>query len=80
MKVLIVGAGMQGHVLAWNPARDGAVSEIVLGDYDEARARLVAERVGSDKTRPVFLDASDSAAVARAAAEVVLPKAASDQA
>jgi len=37
------------------------------GDYDEARARLVAERVGAGKTRPIFLDASDTAAVAKAA-------------
>ena len=67
MKVLIVGAGMQGHVLTWNLARNPAVDEIVLGDYDEARARLVAERVGAGKTRPIFLDASDTAAVAKAA-------------
>jgi saccharopine dehydrogenase (NAD+, L-lysine forming) len=68
MKVVIVGAGMQGHVLTWNLARNAAVSEIVLGDYDESRARLVAERVGAGKTRPVFLDASDTKALAAAAA------------
>jgi saccharopine dehydrogenase-like NADP-dependent oxidoreductase len=59
---------MQGHVLTWNLARNRAVSEILLGDYDEGRARLVAERVGAGKTAPVFLDASDSEAVAKAAA------------
>lgn len=68
MKVVIVGAGMQGHVLTWNLARNQAASEVVLGDYDEARARLVAERVGGGKTTPVRLDAADTAAVARAAA------------
>jgi saccharopine dehydrogenase-like NADP-dependent oxidoreductase len=66
--VLIVGAGMQGHVLTWNLARNPAVSQIVLGDYDESRARLIAEKVGGSKTAPIFLDASDSAAVATAAA------------
>ena len=60
MKVVIVGAGMQGHVLTWNLARNSAVTEIVLGDYDEARARLVAGKVGGGKTRPVFMDANDT--------------------
>jgi len=68
MKVVIVGAGMQGHVLTWNLARNPAVTEIVLGDYDEGRARLVAERVGGGKTHPVFLDAADIAAAAEVAA------------
>jgi saccharopine dehydrogenase-like NADP-dependent oxidoreductase len=68
MKVVIVGAGMQGHVLTWNLAQNPAVTEIVLGDNDEARARLVAGRVGRGKTEPVFLDASDAAAVAAVAA------------
>ena len=68
MKVVIVGAGMQGHVLTWNLARNAAVSEIVLGDYDQSRARLVAERVGAGKTSPMFLDASDTKALATAAA------------
>ena len=67
MKVVIVGAGMQGHVLTWNLAQNPAVTEIVLGDYDEGRARLVAGQVGRGKTRPVRLDASDAAAVAAAA-------------
>ena len=52
MKVLIVGAGMQGHVITWNLARNPAVSQIVLGDYDEGRARLVAEKVGGGKSTP----------------------------
>ncbi len=68
MKVLIVGAGMQGHVITWHLARNPAVSQIVLGDYDESRARLIAEKVGGSKTTPIFLDAGDSAAVAAAAA------------
>jgi len=68
MKVLIVGAGQQGHVITWNLARNPMVSEIVLADYDEARARLVAEHAGGGKARPLFLDAADTAAVARAAA------------
>ena len=68
MKVLIVGAGQQGHVITWNLGRNPAVTEIVLSDYDEARAALVADQVGNGKARPAFIDASDSAAVARLAA------------
>ncbi len=67
MKVLVVGAGMQGHVLTWNLARNPAVTEIILGDYDEGRARLVAGRVGAGKAKPIFLDASDTKALAEAA-------------
>ncbi len=68
MKVVIVGAGQQGHVITWNLARNPAVSAIILADYDEARARLIAEQVGDRKTTPMVVDASDTAAVARLAA------------
>ena len=36
MKVLIVGAGMQGQVITWNLGRCPAVTEIAVADYDEA--------------------------------------------
>jgi len=67
MKVLIVGAGQQGHVITWNLGRNPAVSEIVVGDYDEARAKWVAEQVGNGKARAIFIDASDTDMVAEAA-------------
>jgi saccharopine dehydrogenase (NAD+, L-lysine-forming) len=68
MKVLIVGAGQQGHVITWNLGRNPLVTEIVVSDYDEARAQLIAEQVGNGKARSAFVDASDSAAVAKLAA------------
>ncbi len=68
MKVLVVGAGAQGHVVTWNLARCPEISEIVLGDIDEARARAVADQVGGGKTRAVALDASSVEAVKKAAA------------
>jgi len=46
MKVLIVGAGMQGQVITWNLGRNPAVTEIVVADYDEKRARFVAGQLG----------------------------------
>jgi saccharopine dehydrogenase (NAD+, L-lysine-forming) len=68
MKVLIVGAGMQGQVITWNLGRCGDVSEIVVADYDEPRAAFVAGQVGAGKATPLKLDASDTDAVVRAAA------------
>lgn len=67
-KVLIVGAGMQGQVLTWNLARCADVHEIVVADYDEARARFVAQQVGAGKATATRIDAADTEAVARAAA------------
>jgi len=66
MKVLIVGAGMQGQVLTWNLGRNPAVTEIVVADYDEKRAQFVAGQVGNGKAKALFINASDSDAVARA--------------
>lgn len=63
MKVVIVGAGAQGHVLTWNLARCRDVSEIVLGDIDAARAQAVAAQVGGAKTSAIRLDAGDVAAL-----------------
>jgi len=67
MKVLIVGAGMQGQVITWNLGRCAEVSEILVADYDEARAAFVAGQVGAGKATPLKLDASDADAVAKAA-------------
>jgi saccharopine dehydrogenase-like NADP-dependent oxidoreductase len=66
MKVLIVGAGMQGQVITWNLGRNPAVTEIVVSDCDEVRARFVAEQVGNGKARAVLVDASDTDMVAMA--------------
>lgn len=66
MKVLIVGAGMQGQVLTWNLGRNPAVTEIVVADYDEKRAQFVAGQVGNGKAKAISINASDSDAVALA--------------
>ncbi len=66
MKVLIVGAGMQGQVITWNLGRNPAVTAIVIADYDEARARFIADQVGNGKATAAFIDASDTDMVARA--------------
>ena len=66
MKVLIVGAGMQGQVLTWNLGRNPAVTEIVVADYDEERAAFVAGQVGNGKALSMFINAADTDAVAKA--------------
>ena len=68
MKVLIVGAGMQGQVITWNLGRNAAVTEIVVADYDEERAGFVAGQVGAGKATAIKIDASDADAVAAAGA------------
>jgi saccharopine dehydrogenase-like NADP-dependent oxidoreductase len=67
MKILIVGAGMQGQVLTWNLAQSEAVSEIMLADYDLPRAEWVVAQVGAGKAVALELDAGDEDAVAAAA-------------
>jgi saccharopine dehydrogenase-like NADP-dependent oxidoreductase len=59
---------MQGQVITWNLARNAAVTEIVVADYDEDRAGFVAGQVGAGKATAVKLDASDIDAVAAAGA------------
>jgi saccharopine dehydrogenase-like NADP-dependent oxidoreductase len=67
MKILIVGAGEQGYVLTWALAKNPAVTGILLADWEEEKAREVAQRVGGDKTKPERLDAGDVEAVAASA-------------
>src|SRR5664280_2684845 len=66
MKVLIVGAGMQGQVITWNLGRNPAVTEIVVADYDEKRAQFVAGQVGNGKAKAMFINAADSDSIAKA--------------
>jgi len=67
VKVLIVGAGQQGHVITWNLGRNPAVTEVVVSDYDLDRARLIVKEVGARKARAEQIDAADTAAVTRLA-------------
>ena len=64
MKVAILGAGAQGYVLAWHFAARPDVDEIALADYDESRARAVADRHGANRIRVSRVDAQDADAVA----------------
>lgn len=57
-KVLIIGAGAQGNVIAHIVSRADDVAGVLLADRDLSRAREIAEYSGSDKILPRFLDAS----------------------
>jgi saccharopine dehydrogenase-like NADP-dependent oxidoreductase len=60
-KVIIVGAGAQGNVIAGILAKAVEVSTIMLVDLDLERASEVAEYLNSDKIQVGKADASDKA-------------------
>lgn len=60
-KVLIIGAGAQGNVIAGVLAAAEDVAAIILADIDQDRADEVARYLGSPKVHPQALDASDIA-------------------
>jgi saccharopine dehydrogenase (NAD+, L-lysine forming) len=68
MKVAIIGAGAQGYVLAWHFGSRQDVSSLDIADWDELRARDVAERWGRGRAAAVKVDARDPQAIAAAAA------------
>jgi saccharopine dehydrogenase (NAD+, L-lysine-forming) len=70
MKVLQLGVGAVGEVNARVAAQEPNVSAVVLADVDEARLRAVAEKLPSGKAATLVLDASDRAALVRAAKRV----------
>lgn len=59
MRILIVGAGGVGSSAALIAARRDFFEHIVIADYDEARARSVVDRIGSDKFTAARVDASN---------------------
>jgi saccharopine dehydrogenase-like NADP-dependent oxidoreductase len=72
--ILVVGAGGQGGPCASILARDDQFSEIRLGDLDPELARKVSEKIGSDKVKPLALDARQKGDIAKAAdgADVII--------
>jgi lysine 6-dehydrogenase len=65
----VIGAGRQGTAAAYDLARFGDASHIVLADFDLAQARRSADRLnrlsGRAVGEPAALDASDKDAVVR---------------
>jgi saccharopine dehydrogenase-like NADP-dependent oxidoreductase len=56
MKVLVVGCGNIGSVAAEDIARSRKRVDVVVADYDKARAEAVARRIGIDNVSAMQLD------------------------
>ena len=67
MKILQLGVGAVGEVNARVAAQEPSVSAVLLADVDEARVRAVAAKLPPGKAETLVLDASDRAALVRAA-------------
>jgi len=59
MKVLVVGCGNIGSVAAKDLAKSMKSLEIVVADNNEARAKAVAEDIGTDNVSSIRLDVAD---------------------
>jgi len=70
MKILIVGTGAQGSVIATEMVKNPEVSEIRLSDINLEKAERLAERLKSEKVRTHRVDANRIDDVMRAAREV----------
>jgi saccharopine dehydrogenase-like NADP-dependent oxidoreductase len=66
MRVLAIGSGGVGTSAALIAARRDFFEAWICADYDEARARGLADRVADERFSGIALDASDEAAVAEA--------------
>jgi len=66
MRVLIVGSGAQGAVMAHHLGRSNAVDEVVCADISLDRARKAARFAKSRKARAIRLDAGKPKELARA--------------
>lgn len=65
-KVLILGAGLIGKILARILSLDPKVSEIILADIDEQKAKEASKWTGSEKVIPRYLDIRDHASLVNA--------------
>jgi lysine 6-dehydrogenase len=66
MKIAVVGAGAMGRWAVKELGVSPEVSEVVVGDVDEARASDVARSFGEGKARATRVDASDPVSVTAA--------------
>jgi len=69
MKILIVGVGAQGSVIATEIVKSPEVSEVRLSDIDLKKAERLAERLKSGKVRTYRVDANKVDDIMRAARE-----------
>jgi len=72
MKILIVGVGAQGSVIATEIVKNPEVSEVRLSDIDLKKAERLAERLKSEKVCTYRVDAHNVEDIMRAASGVNL--------
>ena len=70
MKILVVGTGAQGSVIATELVRSPGVSEVRLSDIDLGKAKRLAERLKSEKVHTHRVDANKIDDIMRAARDV----------
>jgi lysine 6-dehydrogenase len=56
MKICVLGAGMMGRAVVHDLAGAREVQQIIIADFDRARAQMVSRLFGRRKARPVFAD------------------------
>jgi len=59
MKVLVLGTGLMGSVLVSDLVESSDVSDVVVGDIDEGRLKLLAEHINNDKVSTQQVDVKD---------------------
>ena len=65
MRILVIGAGGVGSAFVPTALRRDFFEHIVVADYDESRARAVAQRAADPRVSALRVDASDRAATAK---------------
>jgi lysine 6-dehydrogenase len=65
MKIFVLGAGMMGRAVVHDLASVRAVKQIVVGDFDRARAQEVSRKFGRGRARAVFADVRETSALAK---------------
>jgi len=70
MKILIVGTGAQGSIIATEMVKSPKVSEIRISDIDLGKVERLAERLNSEKVRTHHVDANKTNDVMQVARDV----------
>jgi lysine 6-dehydrogenase len=65
MKIFVLGAGMMGRAVVYDLGGGREVKQIIVGDFDRARAHDVARKFGRGKARAVFADVRETAHLTR---------------
>jgi saccharopine dehydrogenase-like NADP-dependent oxidoreductase len=69
MRFVVLGAGMMGCAAVHDLAQTKTVKEILVADYNLARAKEVARRFGGSKAKAVLADVRDVPALAKTLAK-----------